>query len=429
MERRTIDKSSNPDPLLPTLTEPYVGPSLFREMSEDVPIKVHMMPKTLEDAINNFETYLKSTEVMCENIQKDKVEDAEKLTQQELQDINDQIKEARDYIYDRSSITIQSVVDKLKSLQKKSGLLLQQKLKTPIERVCTDLAKLCDTYAKDIKKIKENSSPLLVITKREHSVVNIEIQGWDENLTMNASHFNKLIQLYNVWVNRRKSRSRSYYDYTDSHLKNCIARLILRYHTFFGTESYHGVGLQGAITPRTFQYLSRHFDVTMECFASPLNCYYPQFCSAFIDTDRFFGSCGSFFDFYPQSGSFEANPPFTEEIMNKMVDHMEELLGATDLPLSFIIFVPNWTDCSPIIRLSESKYSTKVLILNAKEHRYVTGAQHKELRPHRLEYDSVHETKVAFLQNKAGSDKWKPTDSKIEDMKRVLANESASQWE
>ena len=48
----------------------------------------------------------------------------------------------------------------------------------------------------------------------------------------------------------------------------------------------------------------------MECFASPLNCYCPRFCSAFPDTDSVFGSVGSFFDFEFVEGSFEANPPF-----------------------------------------------------------------------------------------------------------------------
>lgn len=35
-----------------------------------------------------------------------------------------------------------------------------------------------------------------------------------------------------------------------------------------------------------------------------------RYCSAFWDTDRWFGSCGSFLDFHPTSGSFEVNPPF-----------------------------------------------------------------------------------------------------------------------
>jgi hypothetical protein len=48
--------------------------------------------------------------------------------------------------------------------------------------------------------------------------------------------------------------------------------------------------------------LLKDFDCKMECFASPLNCRYSRFCSAFLDTDFAFGSVGSFFDFSPRSG-------------------------------------------------------------------------------------------------------------------------------
>lgn len=35
--------------------------------------------------------------------------------------------------------------------------------------------------------------------------------------------------------------------------------------------------------------------------------------------------------------SFEANPPFVEELMYQMVLHMEDLLCSTDQPLSFTV--------------------------------------------------------------------------------------------
>lgn len=48
-----------------------------------------------------------------------------------------------------------------------------------------------------------------------------------------------------------------------------------------------------AVLPTSvFQSLTAEFHVTFECFASPLNCYYSQFCSPFADTDGFFGSRG-----------------------------------------------------------------------------------------------------------------------------------------
>lgn len=61
-----------------------------------------------------------------------------------------------------------------------------------------------------------------------------------------------------------------------------------------------------------------------ECFASPMNCFMKEnYYSAFNDTDKYFGSNGSFFDNSIKEGSFEANPPFIPELMVGMVDHME----------------------------------------------------------------------------------------------------------
>lgn len=61
-------------------------------------------------------------------------------------------------------------------------------------------------------------------------------------------------------------------------------------------------GEQAALNEECFDVLLKEFDCKMECFASPLNCRYSRFCSAFLDTDCAFGSVGSFFDFSPRSG-------------------------------------------------------------------------------------------------------------------------------
>ena len=63
--------------------------------------------------------------------------------------------------------------------------------------------------------------------------------------------------------------------------------------TFFGTGPNEGFELQGALPLSVFECLNRVFGVTFECFASPLNCFYKQYCSAFADTDGYFGSRGS----------------------------------------------------------------------------------------------------------------------------------------
>lgn len=47
-----------------------------------------------------------------------------------------------------------------------------------------------------------------------------------------------------------------------------------------------------------FDVLLRHFDARMECFASPFNCRYSKYCSAFQDTDVPFGRCSFFVNYF-----------------------------------------------------------------------------------------------------------------------------------
>ena len=81
-----------------------------------------------------------------------------------------------------------------------------------------------------------------------------------------------------------------------------------------------GHGFQAACHEDVFCVLYNRLEVTFECFASPLNCFYGAFCSAFPDTDARFGSSGSFWKWKPPAsgGSFEANPPFVAAIMDLM---------------------------------------------------------------------------------------------------------------
>jgi phosphorylated CTD-interacting factor 1 len=275
-----------------------------------------------------------------------------------------------------------------------------------VEQVCVDLAMISDEFSKQVIQMQNTR----VIITRQFDTVHVDITG-HTTLTINSTHYEKLVSLFKLWARRKKLQ-----ECQQQVIDDRIAIVMLRYYTFFD----HNAGLQNALTPHAFQFLSCHFGVSMECFASPLNCYYPQFCSAFIDTDGPFGSCGSFFDFYPTSGSFEANPPFTEDIMNRMANHMERLLIATSLPLSFIVFVPNWMNCVPIMRLGESHFTRRALLLSAHRHKYVTGYQHSERRENCISYDAVHETRVVFLQNDAGYSKWTPTQEKIARMIHVF---------
>ena len=137
--------------------------------------------------------------------------------------------------------------------------------------------------------------------------------------------------------------------------------LMSRYQTFFRNNEMinEGYGMQAALPKKVFQALNIALNVKQEMFASPFNCYFRTYCSAFYDTDAYFGSVGSFFDFEPsEDGSFECNPPFTEEVIERMADRIDYLLTNSKFALSFIVFIPEWLDppTPGLVKMEKSKF-------------------------------------------------------------------------
>jgi phosphorylated CTD-interacting factor 1 len=178
--------------------------------------------------------------------------------------------------------------------------------------------------------------------------------------------------------------------------------LLRRYTTFFGDTS---ASMHAASPETTFRYL-KQLGVSHECFASPFNCYFSNYNSAFLDTDAPFGSRGSFFDFSPKTGSFEVGPPYTLEVMEKTAQRCEMLLSQTDEPLSFILFNPDWRKpLQPAQIITESsQFLQENIMVKGKTHQYVIGDQHNKntSRHFILPFD----TRIYVLQNKAGAEKW-----------------------
>ena len=83
-------------------------------------------------------------------------------------------------------------------------------------------------------------------------------------------------------------------------------------------------------------------------------------------------------DFKPQCGSFEANPPFCEELMDATITHFERLLEDSLEPLSFIVFLPEWREPAPpaLLKLEASRWKRRQLVVPALEHEYRHGFQH-----------------------------------------------------
>jgi hypothetical protein len=198
-------------------------------------------------------------------------------------------------------------------------------------------------------------------------------------------------------------------------LNDDIFCVLQRYETLSGASP----GNQMALPDKVFIVLRDEWGVSHECFASPLNCHLPSFCSLFPDTDTCFGSKGSFFDFRPTEGSFEANPPFMETILMDTARHISHLLTASASPLSFVFVAPAWDDSEFYTFIATSPYLTGRLNLESNEHFYKYGMQHrlpKGKRHRKAEFSSF----IFFLQNEAGASRWPVTNGKLSVLRQAF---------
>ena len=169
---------------------------------------------------------------------------------------------------------------------------------------------------------------------------------------------------------------------------------------------HHKAGtMQAAAPPAVFEALRESFGVQAELCASPVNCRWRSFGSAFLECDRHFGSFGDVFAFKPTCGSFQANPPFDASFIQRLVAHFESTLRRSGTePLSFCVIVPHWPESACWKALTTSPYARRpILHLKPNQHGYVAGAQ--ATRAARVNPASAA-SDVVFLQNEAGARAW-----------------------
>jgi len=199
-----------------------------------------------------------------------------------------------------------------------------------------------------------------------------------------------------------------------SQLLTRIFVMVLRYETLTEVKSAY----QSALPKRMLQTLQDCFGVRCECFASPLNRYCDVFCSLFPDTDHFFGSRGSFFDFRPKMGSFEVNPPFDQMSVVCTFKHIFELLKEAEeqrCPLSFIMCLPqmDFNENFGEIRADMKRFTMRREVARRGQHAYLMGLQHRQTGDSQ-QWVPTKDSNLYWLQNSEASMMWPATHEKVE---------------
>lgn len=140
-----------------------------------------------------------------------------------------------------------------------------------------------------------------------------------------------------------------------------ILQLIIRYSNL---ESPNGRNFQGALPDKIFEMLKTDTNCMFETFAAPQYSYYDKCCSAYYDTDKYFGSVGTFMKFKPNEGTYECAPPNSEYFLNTIIKHLLKIFDNANGNICFILFMPDWGDLSGLNQIEKSQYMTNKYIFD-----------------------------------------------------------------
>lgn len=244
----------------------------------------------------------------------------------------------------------------------------------------------------------------------------IDLRWRDTNLRLSHAHYGKLRVL---WARRQTASENAGSEAAAAaRFRVDLFCLLLRYRTIRCSQ-FHA-----ALPPPVFDWLKGpSCGVQLEGMASPLNCRWSSFCSAFPDTDGPFGSLGSFYSFRPIKGSFEVNPPFVESMYLAVADHCTQLLTEAEVAgeeLAFTIIVGATVavqDGEAWDVLRTSRFSQAGVMVPAKDHQYVDGGQHTRTKTAdqiKVPLVSVCDTCVFFWNTSKAAERW-PVDQSVMD--------------
>ena len=334
-----------------------------------------------------------------------------------------------------------------------------------LQKATTELTDCTQKIQRDAGHIAQIS----IDSSRRFGIYDVALIGPEGNpkkpyLTITSDHLQKI---YDLWTynstdeevhhinDNRKSSSGNKHQKKDQIMtkinslsdKDRIQFLNLLYCCLARYEGLKGAGYQCAVPPIAFKAAATQLGLgtTIECFASPFNCHYRHYCSAFSDLESpRLGSLGSFFSskFQPIEGSFEVNPPFVPEIMNEMSTKLHQLLENPNAKcLSFLIVVPAWGSvgiqfCHDLESSTCCRAKSRIL---ASDHVYCDGSQHNLLVVNKKRSTSMAnekqrgrqdeeglggqgppvrpsswDTAVILLQNDLGAKEWPVTNDELE---------------
>ncbi|GAB6021217.1 hypothetical protein CHUAL_003835 [Chamberlinius hualienensis] len=138
LERKTVDSGS--DPLLPSNCYPEVSPSMFREIMNDIPVKL-TRPKFVADARKQLSRYAEAAKKMIES--RNATPESRKIVKWNVEDAFQWLRKSQNATYD-------DYLERLTHLKKQCQPHLIEAAKRSVEGIGSKIYNLSCTYAKKI---------------------------------------------------------------------------------------------------------------------------------------------------------------------------------------------------------------------------------------------------------------------------------------
>jgi len=280
-----------------------------------------------------------------------------------------------------------------------------------LSKSCVTAAQRVSEYAKADLKQRRRKLP-------DDEAVGVRMEKLDEELVrIKWTHPERgTAECCELWQDHFDSLSHAYLKagHDPKRMLTRIFVMVLRYETLTEVKSAY----QAALPKSMLQTLQDCFGVRCECFASPLNRYCDVFCSLFLDTDHFFGSRGSFFDFRPKMGSFEVNPPFDQMSVVYTFKHIFDLLKEAEQqqqPLSFVMCCPqmDFNENFKEVKEDLKKYTVRHEVARRGCHSYLMGLQHRQTGDSQ-KWVPTKDSNLYWLQNREATMMWPATTENVE---------------
>ena len=262
---------------------------------------------------------------------------------------NDYMKELSNNLFFNKCLNTVEELRKCIFFKKMITEYIEKKIKITPDKVLKIEKSIIDSHSKFI-----NINKLIIINQKKNNVfqdISCSIYLIENDMYLiKYRNYTKMINF-----KRYSKLIRNY----DRPFPYDIIRMILRYAIFDTSNQQWSIGIN------LYEHINNLFNIGFEMFASPLNFNMNMFCSIFLDTDKIFGSVGSFYNISlklllnQNIKGVIFNPPYLPILMNhttKMCLNLLEKMDNINADFTIISFLPNWADADYIQSFLQSKY-------------------------------------------------------------------------